>query len=102
MGQYAYRLHEVAGLNAANVFNLRFVAELLDYKGQKEKATALRQEAVELGKRVNELYVDGKGVWRCRLPDGSYNEVHHCYDFGTTLTTIGDLMLDWSSDRTAS
>jgi hypothetical protein len=85
-------VHEVAGLNAANVFNLRFAAELLEFKGQKEKAAAMRQEAVELGKRVNELYVEGKGVWRCRQPDGSYNEVHHCYDFGTTLTTIGDLM----------
>jgi hypothetical protein len=85
-------VHEVAGLNAANVFNLRFAAELLEFKGQKDKAAAMRKEAVELGKRVNELYVDGKGVWRCRLPDGSYNEVHHCYDFGTTLTTIGDLM----------
>jgi len=87
-------VHEVAGLNAANVFNLRFAAEILEFKGQKEKATALRKEAVELGKRVNELYVEGKGVWHCRLPDGSYNEVHHCYDFGTTLTTIGDLMTD--------
>ena len=38
--------------------------------------------------------MDGQGVWRCRLPDGSYNEVHHCYDFGTTLTTIGDLMTE--------
>lgn len=85
-------VHEVAGLNAANVFNLRFAADLLEFKGQKEKAAALRKEAVELGARVNELYVEGKGVWHCRLPDGSYNEVHHCYDFGTTLTTIGDLM----------
>lgn len=85
-------VHEVAGLNAANVFNLRFAAELLEFKGQREKAAALRKEAVELGKRVNELYVEGRGVWHCRLPDGSYNEVHHCYDFGTTLTTIGDLM----------
>lgn len=85
-------VHEVAGLNAANVYNLRFAAELLEHKGHKDKADALRQEAVELARRVNELYVDGKGVWRCRLPDGSYNEVHHCYDFGTTLTTIGDTM----------
>lgn len=85
-------VHEVAGLNAANVFNLRFAAELLDFKGQKQKAESLRKEATELAARVNDLYVDGKGVWRCRLPDGSYNEVHHCYDFGTTLTTIGDLM----------
>ena len=85
-------VHEVAGLNAANVFNLRFASELLDHKGQKEKAAAFRREAVELGTRVNQLYVDGKGIWRCKLPDGSFNEVHHCYDFGTTLITIGDLM----------
>lgn len=85
-------VHEVAGLNAANVYNLRFAAELLDFKGQKERAAAMRKEASDLGRRVNELYVDGKGIWRCRLPDGSYNEVHHCYDFGTTLMNIGDLM----------
>lgn len=85
-------VHEVAGLNAANVYNLRFVAELLEYKGQKSKAEAIGKEALELGKRVQALYVDGKGIWKCRLPDGSYNEVHHCYDFGTTLMNIGDLM----------
>jgi hypothetical protein len=85
-------VHEVAGLNAANVYNLRFAADLLEFKGQKEKAAALRKEANALGKRVQELYVDGKGIWRCRLPDGSYNEVHHCYDFGTTLMNIGDMM----------
>ena len=85
-------VHEVAGLNAANVYNLRFAAELLDFKGQKAKAAALRNEAEELGRRVQQLYVDGEGIWRCRLPDGSYNIVHHCYDFGTTLMNIGDLM----------
>jgi len=85
-------VHEVAGLNAANVYNLRFAAELLDFKNQKDKARAMRKEATDLGRRVQELYVDGKGIWRCRLPDGSYNEVHHCYDFGTTLMNIGDLM----------
>jgi len=85
-------VHEVAGLNAANVYNLRFVAELLEFKGQKDRANSMRKEAEELGKRVQQLYVDGKGIWRCRLPDGSYNEVHHCYDFGTTLMNIGDLM----------
>lgn len=85
-------VHEVAGLNAANVYNLRFAADLLEFKGQKEKATAMRKEAEDLGKRVQQLYVEGKGIWKCRLPDGSYNEVHHCYDFGTTLMNIGDLM----------
>lgn len=85
-------VHEVAGLNAANVHNLRFAAELADHKGDKTKAEGFRKEAAELGKRVQELYVPGKGIWKCRLPDGSYNEVHHCYDFGVTLMTIGDLM----------
>jgi len=87
-------VHEVAGLNAANVYNLRFAAELLEHDGQSDRARKMRTEAEELGSRVNELYVDGKGIWKCKQPDGSYNEVHHCYDFGTTLITIGDLMSD--------
>lgn len=85
-------VHEVAGLNAANVHNLRFAAELADFKGDRSRAEGYRREAMELGKRVQELYVPGRGIWKCRLPDGSYNEVHHCYDFGTTLMNIGDMM----------
>jgi len=85
-------VHEVAGLNAANVHNLRFAADLVEYKGDKSKAGAFRKEANELGRRVLDLYIPGKGIWKCRLPDGSYNEVHHCYDFGTTLMNIGDMM----------
>lgn len=85
-------VHEVAGMNAANVYNLRFAADLLEGRGMGSKAKALRDEAQALGKRVLDLYVPGKGIWRCRLPDGSYNEVHHCYDFGTVLITIGDLL----------
>jgi hypothetical protein len=85
-------VHEVAGLNAANVHNLRFAAELVEFKGDKSKAAAYRKEADELGRRVLELYVPGRGIWKCRLPDGTYNEVHHCYDFGTTLMNIGDMM----------
>lgn len=85
-------IHEVAGLNAANVHNLRFAAELADFKGDKAKAEGYRKEAVDLGKRVQDLYVPGRGIWKCKLPDGTYNEVHHCYDFGVTLMTIGDLM----------
>jgi hypothetical protein len=85
-------VHEVAGLNAANVHNLRFAADLIEFKGDNSKAESFRREATELGRRVQELYVPGKGIWKCRLPDGSYNEVHHCYDFGTTLMNIGDMM----------
>jgi hypothetical protein len=85
-------VHEVAGLNAANVYNLRFAAELLEQRGASQKAAALRVEAQQLSRKVLELYVPGKGIWRCRLPDGSMNEVHHCYDFGTVLITIGDTL----------
>ena len=85
-------VHEVAGLNAANVYNLRFAADLLERRGASEKAAKLRVEAQQLSRRVLELYVPGKGIWRCRLPDGSMNEVHHCYDFGTVLITIGDTL----------
>ncbi len=85
-------VHEVASLNAANVHNLRFAAELVEFKGDRSKAAAYLKEAQDLGKRVLELYVPGVGIWKCRLPDGSYNEVHHCYDFGTTLMNIGDMM----------
>ena len=85
-------VHEVAGLNAANVYNLRFAADLLEHRGAAAKAAALRAEAQQLSRRVLELYVPGKGIWRCRLPDGSMNEVHHCYDFGTVLITIGDTL----------
>lgn len=85
-------VHEVAGLNAANVHNLRFAAELAEYKKDTAAAAAYRKEAEELGTRVLDLYIKGKGIWKCRLPDGSYNEVHHCYDFGTTLMNIGDMM----------
>jgi hypothetical protein len=85
-------VHEVAGLNAANVYNLRFAAELLENRGMTEKARALRVEARRLAQKVIELYAPGKGIFRCQLPDGGANEVHHCYDFGTVLMTIGDLL----------
>jgi len=91
-------VHEVAGMNAANVYNLRFVAELLDLQGEPGRASALRAEAATLAGRVRELYVEGEGVWNCRLPDGGLQTVRHCYDFGTVLSTIGaDL-----DDRTRS
>ena len=85
-------VHEVAGLNAANVHNLKFAADLAEHKGDGQKAASLRKEADKLAAKVLELYVPGRGIWKCRLPDGSYNEVHHCYDFGTTLMNIGDKM----------
>lgn len=82
-------VHEVAGLNAANVFNLRFAADLLEERGDGAQAGALRHEAEQLIGRVLDLYVAGEGTWSCQLPDGSRQVVRHCYDFGTVLWAIG-------------
>ncbi len=82
--------HEVAGMNAANVFNLRFAAELTELHHQHDEAVVLRNEADALLKEVMNLYVDGEGVWCCRQPDGTKNVVRHCYDFCTILDTIPD------------
>ncbi len=85
-------VHEVAGLNAANVFCLRFVADLLEHRGERGRAQSLRTDAAALAGRVLELYVPREGVWNCRLPDGRMQTVRHCYDFATVLSTIpGDL-----------
>lgn len=81
-------VHEVAGLNAANVFSLRFAADLLEHRADAGRAAALRKEASALASQVLALYVPGEGVWNCRLPDGRLQVVRHCYDFGTVLSTI--------------
>lgn len=84
-------VHEVAGMNAGNVSSMRFVAELLEHRGDSAGARQLRAQARQLASDINRLlYVDGKGWWRCRQPDGSYNEVRHCYDFLAVLDNMGE------------
>ena len=81
-------IHEVASLNAANVFNLRTAAELCELTGKTDKINHYLNEAKELIPQINKLYVDGKGYWSTRFPDGGLVEVRHCYDFITILNTI--------------
>jgi hypothetical protein len=82
-------LHQIAGMNAGNVDSMRVVAELLEHRGNSRLARELRSEALELAERINQtLYLDGKGWWRCGQPDGSFNEVRHCYDFLAVLDNI--------------
>ncbi len=81
-------VHEVASLNAANVFNCRSAAEILAETGQKEKGTQLQDDAAELLNRVQKLYVDGKGYWRARHPGNKQVDVRHCYDLITIFNTI--------------
>lgn len=84
-------LHEVAGMNAGNVSSMRFTAELLERRGQSQQAAALRADARDLAARINRLlYVDGKGWWRCGQPDGTFNEVRHCYDFLAVLDNMSE------------
>ncbi|MCX6151397.1 MAG: hypothetical protein NTX22_12775 [Ignavibacteriales bacterium] len=81
-------IHEVASLNAANVFNLRTAAELCEPTGKKDMIDNFLKEADDLIPQINKLYVDGKGYWSTRFPDGSLVEVRHCYDFITILNMI--------------
>lgn len=90
-------IHEVAGMNAGNVSSMRFVAELLDHRGRGSQAAQLRAEAAALAQRINSLlYVQGKGWWRAGQPDGSFNEVRHCYDF---LAVLDNMSQDLSAQQ---
>jgi hypothetical protein len=83
-------IHEVASLNAANSYNMRFAAEIHEMRGDKSHAKKLRGEASALAEKVKELYVDGAGYWNVRFPDGKLVEVRHCYDFFTVINTMAD------------
>jgi len=82
-------IHEVPAMNAGNVYGMRFVASLLDRHGDSARAAQLRSEAKDLAARINRrLYVEGKGWWKAGQPDGTFNEVRHCYDLLTVLDTM--------------
>ncbi|MDX1621931.1 MAG: hypothetical protein R3320_13115 [Nitriliruptorales bacterium] len=87
-------VHEVASLNAANVFCLRRAADLVELQGDAATARTLRKEAEELVARVDELYVEGEGYWNARFPDGSHVPVRHCYDLATVLYAMPDDLSD--------
>ena len=78
-------VHEVAALNAANVWGMRFAAELLP--GRSRAARELRHEAEVLVQEVMQLYIDGAGYWNARHPDAMV-PVRHCYDFMTVMNTL--------------
>lgn len=83
-------IHEVASLNAANVFNLRTASQLLKTYGQTQKAQNLAAEGQKLVNEFQKLYATGKGHWYSRFPDGKLVDVRHCYDFFTILNTVAD------------
>jgi hypothetical protein len=83
-------VHEVASLNAANVWCLRVAATLADLEDRPDEAAEFRTEADDLVGLVRELYIPGAGFFHARQPDGSLVPVRHCYDFATVGTTIAD------------
>jgi hypothetical protein len=85
--------HEVASLNAANVWCLRTVAGLLESRGD-DRAAELRAEADRLLPAVLDLYLPGRGFFAAGQPDGTRLPVRHCYDFNIVGTTIADSLAD--------
>jgi hypothetical protein len=82
--------HEVASLNAANVWILRETAALLAWRGRPDEAKQLAAEAAALVPRVQSLYVRGAGYWHCRHPGGELVPVRHAWDFIHTLNFLHD------------
>ncbi|QOR69691.1 hypothetical protein IM660_13565 [Ruania alkalisoli] len=81
-------VHEVASLNAANVWCLRTAAEIADLDGETAEAARLRADAEDLVALVRDLYIPGAGHFHARQPDGTLVPTKHCYDFATVGTTI--------------
>ncbi|WP_022891550.1 hypothetical protein [Agromyces subbeticus] len=80
--------HEVASFNAANVWNLRTTAAILESRGDASGAAELLAEADALVASVIDLYLPGEGFFAAQQPDGSRLPVRHCYDFNLVGTTI--------------
>jgi hypothetical protein len=87
-------IHEVASLNAANVYNMRAGAEIASILGDDNTGKKLLKEASELLPEIHKLYVDGKGFWNTRFPGNEFVEVRHCYDFITILNILSDDLSD--------
>lgn len=79
-------VHEVAAMNAANVFNLRTAAAY----AAPARADELRTEADALVAEIGKLYVPGAGHFATRFPDGSLVPVKHAYDFITVLGAMAE------------
>lgn len=80
--------HEVASLNAANVWNMRTAAEILAAHGDPDGAKELAAEGDALVDAVVDLYIPGSGYFAARQPDGTRVPVRHIYDFSVVGTTI--------------
>lgn len=83
---------EVAGLNATNVANLRYAAELAELAGDAATAARLRDGEGRIVDELRSLYVDGRGYWSTRQADGTLFPVRHCIDLIWVLHSIADAL----------
>lgn len=81
-------VHQIAALNAGNVWSMRFAADIAERRGYADAAGSLRRDANALVETIQQLY--GDGWWHTRSPAGELVSVRHCYDFITLLTTIDE------------
>ena len=91
-------VHEVASLNAANVWMMRSIADGMDRAGDRVAAGEWRDEADSLASRILDRYVEDEGVWVVVDTDGVRRPVRHCYDFICTARFMPDRL----DDRTRS
>lgn len=82
--------HEVASLNAANVWSMRTAANLVGMQGAEDAAAELRTDAERLLPEVVARYLPGEGIFSAGQPDGTRLAVRHCYDFSVIGTTIAE------------
>lgn len=92
-------VHEVASLNAANVWVMRTAAELSVLQGREADAEALRRAADDLLPQVLDLYHPGSGHFVSRSADGTRTPTGHCYDYATVGTTIAADLPDGVRDE---
>jgi hypothetical protein len=76
-------IHKVPSFNAANVWMMRSLADLLDTSANPQEPPQLRAQAATMANAVMGLYVPGAGVWSSLHRDGSRVEMRHCYDFAS-------------------
>ncbi|UQN28921.1 hypothetical protein [Brachybacterium kimchii] len=91
--------HQVASLNAANVWTMRAAADIAEHRGETGSARSLRSEADALIDPILDLAVEGQGWFRAGRPDGTSVEVRHVYDFATIGTTIAQDLPEVLKDR---
>jgi len=73
-------IHKVASFNAANVWMMEVMSQLLERQGNHSEAEKLSLLAKQLASAVNTLYIPGKGYFYAKYPNGTLQEVRTVCD----------------------